>query len=118
MSRRDDERLTDIIESAAAITAHLGRGGLDDGLVFDAVRVRLIEIGEAVKDIDPALLATETEVPWRDVAGMRDHLAHRYFDTARAVVQATLDHDLPPLVAAAHRILSRMPRSPGTPPPS
>jgi hypothetical protein len=32
---------------------------LADGLVFDAVRVRLIEIGEAVKDIDPKLLAHE-----------------------------------------------------------
>jgi hypothetical protein len=33
---------------------------MDDDIVFDAIRVRLIEIGEAVKDIDPKLLATET----------------------------------------------------------
>lgn len=78
MSRRDDERLADVLASAEAIGSHLERGGLDDGLVFDAVRVRLIEIGEAVKDIDPALLATEPDIPWRDVAGMRDHVAHRY----------------------------------------
>ena len=31
--------------------------GLADGLVFDAVRVRLIEIGEAVRAIDPAVLS-------------------------------------------------------------
>ena len=30
---------------------------LADGLVFDAVRVRLIEIGEAVRAIDPAVLS-------------------------------------------------------------
>jgi hypothetical protein len=35
---------------------------------------------------------------------MRNHLAHRYFDTAHAIVQATLDHDLPPLVDAARRL--------------
>ena len=52
MSRREGERLADILAAAEAITAHLKRGGLGDGLVFDAVRVRLIEIGEAVKDID------------------------------------------------------------------
>ena len=55
------------------------------GLVFDAVRVRLIEIGEAIKDIDPQLLATEANIAWRDVARMRDHLAHRYFDTDHAI---------------------------------
>lgn len=101
MSRRDDQRLTDILAAAAAIADHITRGTLDDGLVFDAVRVRLIEIGEAVKAIDPDLLMRESAIPWMDVAGMRNHLAHRYFDTAHAIVQATLSEDLPPLVAAA-----------------
>ena len=108
MSRRDDERLADILAAAEAIAAHLKRGGLGDGLVFDAVRVRLIEIGEAVKDIDPGLLASEAEIPWRDVAGMRDHLAHRYFDTAHSIVQATVEVDLPPLVAAVQRLLHQL----------
>ena len=105
MSRRDEQRLEDILASVEAIHAHLERGGLDDGLVFDAVRVRLIEIGEAVRAIDPELLAREPSVPWADVAGMRNHLAHRYFDTAQAIVRATIDSDLPPLVAAVERLL-------------
>jgi len=108
VTRRDDERLTDILASAEAIALHLERGGFDDGLVFDAVRVRLIEIGEAVKDIDPDVLATEPEIPWRDVAGMRDNLAHRYFDTAHSIVQATVEQDLPLLVAAAKRLLAQL----------
>jgi uncharacterized protein with HEPN domain len=53
VSRHDDQRLADILAAADAIAAHMKRGGLDDGLVYDAVRVRLIEIGEAVKAIDP-----------------------------------------------------------------
>ncbi len=106
MSRRDDQRLADILASAAAIADHMSRGGLDDGLVFDAVRVRLIEIGEAAKAIDPDLLARERAIPWIDVAGMRNHLAHRYFDTAHAIVQATVAEDLPPVVAAATRLLN------------
>lgn len=108
MSRRDHERLADIIAAGEAIASHLERGGLDDGLVFDAVRVRLIEIGEAVKDIDPEVLTGESEIPWGDVAGMRDHLAHRYFDTAHSIVQASVDHDFPPLLDAARRLLDRM----------
>lgn len=49
MSRRDAERLEDITTAIAAIRSHVSRGDLSDGLVFDAVRVRLIEIGEAIK---------------------------------------------------------------------
>lgn len=107
MSRRDEQRLQDIVAAARAITDHVERGSLDDGLVFDAVRVRLIEIGEAVRSIDPALLEREPHVPWIDIAAMRNHLTHRYFDTSHAIVRATVDQDLPPLVAAAERLLGR-----------
>lgn len=102
--RSDSERLEDVLAAASAIESHRDRGSLDDQLVFDAVRIRLIEIGEAIKDIDPELLAAEPDVPWSDVARMRDHLAHRYFDTTHAVVSATIEHDLPPLIAAVGRL--------------
>lgn len=63
MSRRDDARLGDIVEALDAIRGHLTRGDLHDGLVYDAVRVRLIEIGEAVKGVDPKRLAGAPDVP-------------------------------------------------------
>jgi uncharacterized protein with HEPN domain len=85
-------------------SSHLRRGNLDDGLIFDAVRLRLIEIGEAVKRISPELLDTEPDIAWEDIAGMRDRLAHRYFDTSHAIIQATIDHDLPILEAGAERL--------------
>ena len=75
----------------------------------------LIEIGEAVKEISAEVLATEPHIPWRDVVGMRDQLAHRYPDTAHGVVQATVDEDLPTLVAAVQRILAGL--GEGTAPP-
>ncbi len=87
MSRHDASRLADVVEAIEAIKDHLTRGSLDDGLVYDALRVRLIEIGEAVKGISPDLLDTEPDVPWKAIARMRDHLAHRYFDTDHAIVQ-------------------------------
>ena len=104
MSRHDDEWLADIIEAIAAIRSHLQRGTLSDGLVFDAVRLRLIEIGWAVKRVSPDVLAAEPDIPWEDIAGMRDRLAHRYFDTSHAIVQATVDRDLPILEAGVERV--------------
>jgi len=108
VSSRDDERLADVLASVDAITAHLRRGSLSDGLVFDAVRVRLIEIGEAVKAVDPNLPSHEPGIQWGDVAGMRNHLAHRYFDTALSIVESTVEVDLPPLVAAVERLQDRL----------
>lgn len=105
MSRRDRERLRDVEAAILAIHDHLQRGPLDDGLVFDAVRVRLIEIGEAVKGISAPLLDREPGLPWAQIAGLRDHLAHRYFDTSHAILQATVEHDLPELRAAIERLL-------------
>ena len=106
MSRRDHQRLEYIPAAVQAIGEHVGRGTLDGGVVFDAVRVRLIEIGEAVRATSPEILEQEPDIPWLDVAGIRNHLAHRYFDTAHAIVQATPNHDLPPLAAAVTRLLS------------
>lgn len=109
MSRRDADRLDDILAAAEAIAAHLQRGELTDGLIFDAVRVRLIEIGEAVASLDPELLGREPEVPWTDIKAMRNHLAHRYFDTAHAIVADTLATDLPPLLDAVRRLQADLP---------
>ncbi len=105
MSRSDRDRLLDVLEAAAAIDGHLARGPLSDGLVFDAVRVRLIEIGEAVKDVPGELLGCQPQIPWRQVAAMRDQLAHRYFDTSYAILEQTVTGDLAQLVAAVHALL-------------
>ena len=102
--RSDAERLEDIKVAIAAIRQHLTRGDIDDGLIFDAVRARLIEIGEAVKQLSPELIALEPDLPWSQIAAMRNRLAHRYFDTSHAVVQATVDHDLPELEEVVRRL--------------
>jgi uncharacterized protein with HEPN domain len=106
MSRRDRQRLTDILNSIDAIESHLERGDLSDGLVFDAVRVRLIEIGEAVKSINAQLLESEDQIPWIEIASMRDHLAHQYFDTSHVIVRATVVEDLPELEVGVRRLLA------------
>jgi uncharacterized protein with HEPN domain len=91
----------------------MSKGDLSQGLVYDAVRVRLIEIGEAVKGISPDLLGTEPSVPWNAIARMRDHLTHRYFDTDHAVVRDVGDNELDTLLEAARSLLEQ-----ADPPPS
>jgi len=108
MSYRERQRLADIQAAIDAIRSHLQRGDLTDGLIFDAVRIRLLEIGEAVKALPDDLLATQPSIPWQQIARMRDHLAHRYFDTAHAILQATVDEDLPDLEHAVQAMASSL----------
>lgn len=111
MSRTEHERLADVLADVLAaldaIERHTAYGDLSDGLVFDAVRVRLMEIGEAVKGLTPGALAAGPGIPWREVAGMRDKLVYDYFDTQHGIVDSTVRHDLAPLRAAVERLLDR-----------
>ncbi|GLI27710.1 DUF86 domain-containing protein [Agromyces rhizosphaerae] len=105
MSRSSRERLQDILVACSAIEQYLVLPS-DDGLVFDAMRMRLVEIGEAIKDLDPSVTGAEPDIPWAEIARMRDQLAHRYFDTSHAIVLTTARQDIPLLRAAVERLLS------------
>ena len=107
MSRRDVAWLLDIDAAIDAIDGYLQSGDLSEGIVYDACRARLIELGEAGKGLDADLLSTEPAVPWRSIARMRDHLAHRYFDTDHAIVEDVVHNELAPLRAAIEALLER-----------
>jgi len=66
-------------------------------MLLDSLCMQLIAIGEAVKKIDKEtdkkLLKAYTDIPWREVAGMRDILSHHYFDiNAEVVFEVTTEH--------------------------
>jgi hypothetical protein len=49
VSYPEHKRLADIQVAIDAIRSHLKRGDLSDGLIFDAIRIRLLEIGRLSK---------------------------------------------------------------------
>ena len=58
--------------------------------------IRQIEvIGEAVKKLSPELKGRHPEIPWKDVAGMRDKLIHDYFGLDLDAVWDTIEKDIP-----------------------
>jgi uncharacterized protein with HEPN domain len=97
VTRRNQERLSNIEDAIGAIGEYLAEGDLYQGVVYDARRARLMEIGEAVKNIDSALLDQRPEVEWKQIARERDVLVHHYHDTDFAVVEAVIVERLPPL---------------------
>lgn len=107
MTRSDADRLSDILDAINAIRRHAQRGPLDDDLISDAIRIRLLEIGEAVKALKPGLTDLEPNIPWSQIARMRDHLAHHYFLTEPQIIEDTVATDLDPLELATNRLIDK-----------
>ena len=78
-----------------------------DGMKTLAADCMLIEaIGEGIKRIDERthqqLLPARPEIPWKAVKGMRDHIAHGYFDINTDFVWDVIKNDLPALKDAVN----------------
>ena len=95
--RRDEQRLSDILEALDWITkAIVGRTEEDfvaDETLCFAVAQRLTMIGEAVARLSPELKARYGSVPWQDIIGLRNILVHEYFGIHWPLVwQTAADH--------------------------
>ncbi len=82
-----------------------------DGMQKLAASCMLIEaIGEGIHQIDSLteekLLPERPEIPWEDVVGIRNHIAHGYFDIDGEVVLLTIRQDLDPLLEAVRYFIN------------
>ncbi|MEW6380667.1 MAG: DUF86 domain-containing protein [bacterium] len=79
----------------------------DDKTIFAVIRALEI-IGEGVKKIPPKMRERYPEIPWRDMAGMRDMLIHEYHGVKVDIVWITVKEELPPLRPAFKKILKEI----------
>ncbi len=75
----------------------------DDKTVFAVIRALEIA-GEAIKQVPPNIRQQNPDVPWREMAGMRDKLIHHYFGISHAVVWQTITEDIPFLIPQFQKI--------------
>ena len=74
-------------------------------LIQDGVIRQMEIIGEATKSLSTETRLSAPEVPWKDIAGMRDKLIHQYFGVDLNAVWLTATEDLPALKTTIKELL-------------
>jgi uncharacterized protein with HEPN domain len=71
-----------------------------DKKTISAVRDQLVIIGEGIKNIPDSVKLHYPEIPWKEIAGMRDILTHAYFRTDLELLYTTGKISIPALKPA------------------
>jgi uncharacterized protein with HEPN domain len=99
--RQIEDYLQDIVDAIMAIeqfTAGIEFEAFSQNLEKVFAVSRAIEIiGEAVKRIPDSVRVQYSDIPWRDMAGMRDKLIHDYFNTDVEIIWKAVQEDVPQL---------------------
>ncbi len=106
---RDNESLIDIERAARRVlryTDNISRVELEvNDEKLSAILYQIAVIGEATKRLSQDLRQQHPEIPWREIAGMRDLLIHKYDQVDFDVIWDVVESKLPQLLTLLEPLL-------------
>jgi uncharacterized protein with HEPN domain len=103
------ENLNHVLETMDKIGEFVGDMSSEDFLEDDktlfAVSKAIEIIGEILKHIPERIKKEYSDVPWEDIYGMRNFLAHNYFGSDKEEIWTTTKEDIPELRPIIKQIL-------------
>lgn len=107
--KRNELYLQHILECVITIEEYTHEGQqafYESKIIQDAVIRNLEIIGEATKRISKEFREQHIQMPWREMAGLRDVLIHNYFGVDLGIVWNVVEQELPKLKAYLIDILN------------
>jgi uncharacterized protein with HEPN domain len=105
---RDAATLADLATACSRVMEylrHANRSDVDHNHeMLSACCYQIAIIGEAVKRLSAAIRSKYPQVPWKDIAGMRDRLIHGYDSVDADELWKTATEDVPALLKQVTRI--------------
>jgi uncharacterized protein with HEPN domain len=110
-AKTQDAYLYDMLESAQAIQKYTSGVTADqfwdNPEKRDAVAMRIAAISDAAGQVTAATASKIPEIPFRNIRGMRNRIAHEYGSVNFREVWKVVDHDIKPLIAALENYFSK-----------
>lgn len=102
--------IKDILKCIESIKIFIGDMNFDEFVQDDktasAVARKFEIIGEATKNIPKHIRQKYSQIPWSDMAGMRDKIIHFYFGIDYEIVWKTIKEKLPEIKPDIEKILN------------
>jgi uncharacterized protein with HEPN domain len=99
------EHIRDALDDIATYTRAGRVAFFDDRMRQDATLRKLEVVGQAVKSLSEETKSKRSDIPWKQIAGMRDKVIHDYLGVDLEIVWAAVEKDLPQLARAIHDLL-------------
>jgi len=106
---KDSAYLWDMLQAAKEVESMLEKYDLS-AFLGDRVLVRAIErgvaiLGESARRVSMTCREEHTEIPWREIIGQRNILAHEYGQIDHELLYKTATEDIPEIIPIIQSLL-------------
>lgn len=110
MNENDLTRFKHMLASSLEViefSKQKSRSDLDsDIMLVRALSMSLSIIGEAASKITDEIRLSHSNIPWKQIIGMRNFIIHAYFSVDYDVLWDTVHKSIPPLITQLEKIIS------------